>query len=251
MSSEAPNIRIVLVGTTHPGNIGAAARAMKVMGLDRLYLVDPARFPSVEATAMASSADDVLADAVVVDDFMDAIAGCGLVLGTTARLRSLPQPLLDPRAAAEKAAAESASHEIAIVFGREKSGLNNEEVRHCHWLVNIPTSEAYSSLNLAQAVQILAYEVHLALEGGGPGETPPPDWQPVPPEKLEFFFERLEESLLAIRFLNPAQPKRLMQRLRRLFLRARPDENELNILNGIVSHTLGVVRERSSKETDD
>lgn len=251
MSSEAPNIRIVLVGTTHPGNIGAAARAMKVMGLDRLYLVDPARFPSVEATAMASSADDVLADAVVVDDFMDAIAGCGLVLGTTARLRSLPQPLLDPRAAAEKAVAESASHEIAIVFGREKSGLNNEEVRHCHWLVNIPTSEAYSSLNLAQAVQILAYEVHLALAGGGPGETPPPDWQPVPPEKLEFFFERLEESLLAIRFLNPAQPKRLMQRLRRLFLRARPDENELNILNGIVSHTLGVVRERSSEKTDD
>lgn len=147
--------------------------------------------------------------------------------------------------------AESANHEIAIVFGREKSGLNNEEVRHCHWLVNIPTSEAYSSLNLAQAVQILAYEVRLALAGGGPGETPPPDWQPVPPEKLEFFFERLEESLLAIRFLNPAQPKRLMQRLRRLFLRARPDENELNILNGIVSHTLGVVRERSSEETDD
>lgn len=251
MSSVASNIRIVLVGTTHPGNIGAAARAMKVMGLSRLYLVGPARFPSGEATAMASSADDVLADAVVVADFMAAIAGCSLVLGTTARLRSLPQPLLDPRAAAARAAAEAERHEVAIVFGREKSGLSNEEVRHCHWLVNVPTSKAYSSLNLAQAVQILAYEVHLAMIGGGPGETVPPDWQPVSPERLEFFFERLEQALLAIRFLNPAQPKRLMQRLRRLYLRARPDENELNILNGIVSHTLGIVRERSTEQDDD
>lgn len=250
MTNVAGNIRIVLVGTTHSGNIGAAARAMKVMGLHRLYLVSPSNFPSGEATAMASSADDILADAVVVDDFMDAIAGCRLVLGTTARLRSLPQPLFDPRAAAEKAVVEAGQHEVALVFGREKSGLNNEEVRHCHWLVNIPTSERYSSLNLAQAVQILAYEVHLAVLGGGPGETAPPDWEPVDPERLEFFFQRLEDSLLAIRFLNPAQPKRLMQRLRRLYLRARPDENELNILNGIVSHTLGIVRERSDRQED-
>ncbi len=251
MTSAASNIRVVLVGTTHPGNIGATARAMKVMGLERLYLVSPSKFPSGEATAMASSADDILADAVVVDDFMDAIAGCPLVLGTTARLRSLPQPLFDPRTAAGKAVVEAGKHEVALVFGREKSGLDNEEVKHCHWLVNIPTSEQYSSLNLAQAVQILAYEVHLALLGGGPGETPPPDWQPVDPERLEFFFRRLEESLLAIRFLNPRQPKRLMQRLRRLYLRARPDENELNILNGIVSHTLGIVRERSDERPEE
>jgi len=251
MTNPESNIRIVLVGTTHPGNIGATARAMKVMGLERLYLVAPARFPSGEATAMASSADDILANAVVVDDFMDAIAGCPLVLGTTARLRSLPQPLFDPRSAAEKAVIEAGRHEVALVFGREKSGLNNEEVRHCHWLVNIPTSEQYSSLNLAQAVQILTYEVHLAALGGGPGETTPPDWQPVAPERLEFFFQRLEEALLAIRFLNPRQPKRLMQRLRRLYLRARPDENELNILNGIVSHTLGVVHERSDQQSDE
>lgn len=248
MTNPASNIRVVLVGTTHSGNIGATARAMKVMGLDRLYLVSPAKFPSGEATAMASSADDILANAVVVDDFIDAIAGCPLVLGTTARLRALPQPLFDPRAAAEKAVEEAGSHEVALVFGREKSGLNNEEVRHCHWLVNIPTSEQYSSLNLAQAVQILAYEVHLAARGGGPGETPPPDWKPVEPERLEFFFRRLEEALLAIRFLNPRQPKRLMQRLRRLYLRARPDENELNILNGIVSQTLDIAHERSEKE---
>ncbi len=250
MTNPASNIRVVLVGTTHPGNIGATARAMKVMGLERLYLVSPARFPSGEATAMASSADDILANAVVVDDFMEAIAGCPLVLGTTARLRSLPQPLFDPRTAAEKAVVEAGKHEVAMVFGREKSGLNNEEVRHCHWLVNIPTSEQYSSLNLAQAVQILAYEMHLAALGGGPGETLPPDWEPVDPERLEFYFQRLEEALLAIRFLNPRQPKRLMQRLRRLYLRARPDENELNILNGIVSHTLGIVRERTDEQPD-
>ena len=194
---------------------------------------------------MASSADDILANAVVVDDFLDAIAGCPLVLGTTARMRSLPQPLFDPRTAAEKSVVEAGRHEVALVFGREKSGLDNEEVRHCNWLVNIPTSEQYSSLNLAQAVQILVYEVHLAMRGGGPGETPPSDWKPVDPQALEFFFGRLEEALLAIRFLNPRQPRRLMQRLRRLFLRARPDENELNILNGIVSRTLEVASDRS------
>ncbi len=238
----------MLVGTTHPGNIGAAARAMKVMGLERLYLVSPLKFPSSEATAMASSADDVLENAVTVDSFMDAIAGCSLVLGTTARLRSLPQPLLDPRTAAGRVASEAGQHELALVFGREKSGLSNEEAKHCHALINIPTSERYSSLNLAQAVQILAYEVHLALLGGGPGETLPADWQPVAHERLEIYFQRLEESLLAIRFLNPDQPKRLMQRLRRLYLRARPDENEFNILSGIVSRTLGAVRERKERQ---
>jgi len=248
MTNPASNIRVVLVGTTHPGNIGAAARAMKVMGLDQLCLVSPSRFPSAEAIAMASSADDILARAVVVDSFMEAIAGCPLVLGTTARKRSLSQPLFDPRTAAEKAVQEAGRHEVALVFGREKSGLDNEEIRRCHWLVNIPTSESYSSINLAQAVQILVYEVHLAMIGGGPGETPPPDWSPVEPGRLEFFFQRLEESLLAIRFLNPDQPKRLMQRLRRLYLRARPDDNELNILNGILSQILSLARERTDKQ---
>lgn len=250
MTHLAANIRIVLVGTSHPGNIGAAARAMKVMGLERLVLVSPERFPSGEATAMASSADDVLERAVVVDKFMDAIAGCTLVLGTTARSRSLPQPVLDPRGAAERAVVEAGEHEIAVVFGREKSGLNNEEVRHCNWLVNIPTSVAYSSLNLAQAVQILTYEMHLAMTGRAPGEIVPPDWVPEPAEKLEYFFQRLEVALTEIDFLNPAQPKRLMQRLRRLYLRARPDENELNILNGIVSSMLEAARERSTRQKD-
>jgi len=248
MTNPASNIRVVLVGTTHPGNIGATARAMKVMGLERLYLVSPQGFPSGEATARASHADDILARAVVVDDFMQAITGCPLVLGTSGKLWSLPQPAIDPRSAAARAVAESGNHEVALVFGREKTGLHVDEIRHCHALVSIPTSEEYGSLNLAQAVQILAYEVHLAMIGGPPGEVPPADWHPVEPERLEFFFRRLEESLLAIRFLNPRQPKRLMQRLRRLYLRARPDENELNILNGIVSHTLGIVREREEEQ---
>jgi tRNA (cytidine32/uridine32-2'-O)-methyltransferase len=249
MHTASNQIRIILVGTTHPGNIGAAARAMKVMGLERLYLAAPeAKFPSARATAMATSGDDVLKKAVVVDDLLQAIAGCGLVLGTTARLRSLPLPVMDPRAAAARSVAEAGNHEIAIVFGRENAGLTNEETRLCHSLVNIPTSQEYHSLNLAQAVQVLTYELHLAMLAEQPGETPPPDWRPEPPEKMEFYFERLEKTLREIGFLNPDQPKRLMQRLRRLYQRARPDENELNILNGILSATLESKRGRRSEK---
>jgi tRNA (cytidine32/uridine32-2'-O)-methyltransferase len=249
MHTASNQIRIILVGTTHPGNIGAAARAMKVMGLERLYLAAPeAKFPSARATAMATSGDDVLKKAVVVDDLLQAIAGCGLVLGTTARLRSLPLPVMDPRAAAARSVAEAGNHEIAIVFGRENAGLTNEETRLCHSLVNIPTSQEYHSLNLAQAVQVVTYELHLAMLSEQPGETPPPDWRPEPPEKMEFYFERLEQTLREIGFLNPAQPKRLMQRLRRLYQRARPDENELNILNGILSATLESKRGRRSEK---
>lgn len=235
----APKIRIVLVGTTHPGNIGSAARAMKVMGLDQLVLVSPKHFPSGEATALASNADDVLEKAQVVETFAQAIEGCGLVLGTTAHARALPWPTLDLKGAAEKAVAEAGSHEIAVVFGREKTGLHNEEVERCHHIVTIPTDNDYTSLNLAQAVQLMAYELRwAALEAMGQTpakEQPPSDWRPEPPERMEVFFKRLEQGLLQVGFLNPAQPKRLMQRIRRLFLRARPDENELNILNGIAS----------------
>lgn len=241
-------IRVVLVGTTHPGNIGSTARAMKVMGLSRLVLVDPRIFPSGEATALASNADDVLAAATVVDSFTDAIAGCGLVLGCSGRPRALPMPTLDARAAAARALAEAGGHEVAVVFGREKTGLHDVEIRACHYLVSIPTSPIYDSLNLAQAVQVVCYEIRQAMLGDLPGEIVPPDWTPEPPERLEVFFQRLEQALLEIRFLNPAQPKRLMQRLRRLYLRARPDENELNILNGIVSATLETARgERKPK----
>ena len=242
---ELDNIRVVLVGTTHPGNIGAVARAMKVMGLSSLYLVAPRTYPSAEATAMASSADDVLAAARVHAELAPALEGCGLVLGTSARLRSLSMPQLDARSAAARAVAESGSHPVALVFGREKSGLQNAEMDRCHHLVHVPVSADYQSLNLAQAVQILAYEVRLAALDEQPGERMPLDWAPEPAERMEVFFNRLEETLTGIGFLDPAQPRRLMQRLRRLFQRARPDHNELNILNGILS----AIR-RSSRTAD-
>ena len=247
----AANIRIVLIGTTHPGNIGSAARAMKVMGFDRLVLVSPKHFPSAEATALASSADDVLAKAQVVETFAEAIAGCPLVLGTTAHARSLPWPTYDLKGAAEHAIGESQHHEVAIVFGREKTGLHNDEVERCHHIVTIPTHDDYTSLNLAQAVQLMMYELRLhalaASDRSGPTFTPPADWSPEPPERLEVFFDRLERGLLHVGFLNPAQPKRLMQRLRRLFLRARPDKNELNILNGIASALLDAQSKHTGK----
>lgn len=255
----APNLRIILIGTTHPGNIGSAARAMKVMGLSRMVLVSPKHFPSGEATALASNADDILKNAQVVETFDEAIAGCGLVLGTTAHARSLPWPTLDLKGAATHAVAEASRHEVAIVFGREKTGLHNEEVERCHHIVTIPTAEEYTSLNLAQAVQLMMYELRLealnAMNTPSLTEQAPADWVPEPPEKLEVFFKRLEQALLHVGFLNPAQPKRLMQRIRRLFLRARPDENELNILNGIASALLDATPKhqapsQSSKEID-
>jgi len=249
MDEILQKIRIVLVGTTHPGNIGATARAMKVMGLERLYLAAPqARFPSAKATAMATSADDLLEKAVVTENLLEAISGCGLVLGTTARLRSLPLPVTDPRTASRRVAAEAGTYEIAIVFGRENSGLSNDETRLCHQLINIPTSREYHSLNLAQAVQVVTYELHMTLLGESPGDVDPPDWVPEPAEKMEFYYQRLEQTLLAIGFMNPDQPKRLMQRLRRLYQRARPDENELNILNGILSATLEAARGRRYRD---
>lgn len=228
-------VRIVLINTTHPGNIGAAARAMKVMGLRRLHLVTPRTFPHADATALASGADDLLQHAEVHDSLEAALTDCSLVLGTSARLRSLPMPQLDARAAAQKALAEADRFEIALLFGRERYGLTNEEMQRCHWLVHIPANPDYPSLNLAQAVQILAYELRVAALSGLPPAEQVLDWEPVDALQMEGFFEHLEQTLLDIRFLNPAQPKRLMMRLRRLFNRARPDQNEINILRGILT----------------
>lgn len=230
--------RVVLINTTHPGNIGATARAMKVMGLRQLHLVSPKIFPSADATARASGADDILQAAVVHGSLEAALDGCGLVLGTSARLRSLPMPIQDARAAAGQAVAEASHHEIAVLFGRERHGLTNEEMQRCHFLVNIPTNPAYGSLNIAQAVQILAYELRLAAIAAAGGEVgvniPPADWEPVDGAQMELLFEHLEQTLLDLDFLNPKQPKKLMMRLRRLFNRARPDQNEMNILRGIL-----------------
>jgi len=237
-------VRVVLINTTHPGNIGATARAMKVMGLTALHLVSPKVFPHADATAMASGADDILQHAVVHDSLDGALAGCALALGTSARLRSLPMPMYDARRAARQALREAGAHDVALLFGRERYGLTNEEMMRCQFLVNIPANPEYSSLNLAQAVQIMAYELRVAAMGAADVERAPADWAPVDDAQMERFYEHLEQTLLDIRFLNPRQPKKLMMRLRRLFNRARPDQNEINILRGILKASQDASGER-------
>lgn len=240
-------VRIVLINTTHPGNIGAAARAMKVMGLSSLHLVTPKIYPHADATARASGADDVLQHARVHDSLEGALEACGLVLGTSARLRSLPLPLLDAHRAAGQALAEEGGHDVAVLFGRERYGLTNEEMQRCHFLVNIPANPEYSSLNIAQAVQIIAYELRVAALGSVDISEEPADWKPVDGVEMQRFFEHLERTLLEIKFLNPKQPKRLMARLWRLFNRARPDQNEINILRGILTATNKIAEKRRNR----
>lgn len=235
VAARLSSIRFVLINTTHPGNIGSTARAMKVMGLSQLHLVTPKTFPSADATAMASGADDLLQHATLHDSLESALEGCSLVLGTSARLRSLPMPQMDLRAAAESALTEHAGKDIAILFGREAYGLTNDEMQRCHQLVHINTNPEYGSLNLAQAVQVMAYEIRMAAVGGVDSRVAPSDWEPVDAGQMELFYKHLEDALLDIQFLNPDQPKRLMMRLRRLFNRARPDQNEMNILRGILA----------------
>lgn len=228
-------IRIVLIHTTHPGNIGSAARAMKVMGLSQLHLVAPKTWPSADATALASGAADLLHSASVHEHLEQALDGCRLVLGTSARLRSLSMPQMDVRAAAEETFGEAAEGDVAILFGREAYGLTNEEIQRCHKLVHIETNPEFGSLNLAQAVQVIAYDLRMAALGGGGKQMPSLDWEPVDAVQMERFYEHLQQTLLDIGFLNPDHPKKLMMRLRRLFNRARPDDNEMNILRGILA----------------
>ncbi|MDH3401324.1 MAG: tRNA (cytosine(32)/uridine(32)-2'-O)-methyltransferase TrmJ [Chromatiales bacterium] len=228
------NIRIVLVGTTHPGNIGSSARAMKVMGLKQLWLVAPKLFPNASATAMASGADDLLSEARVVDTLEEAVADCRLVVGTSARLRALAWPLQTPREAAEQIVQSPPGGPVAIVFGREASGLSNEEMQQCHRMIHVPTAEDYGSLNLAMAVQILCYELRTAVLGGK-GIAQAPGFPPARAEDLERFFTHLQEVLEKTGFLDPGNPRHLMARLRRIYLRAELDENEVNILRGILS----------------
>jgi TrmH family RNA methyltransferase len=235
VAARLSHIRIVLINTSHPGNIGATARAMKVMGLKHLHLVNPKTFPCHEATAMASGADDLLQRAVVHETLESALDGCSLVMGTSARLRSLPMPQMDLRSAAKSALQESQDQDIAILFGQERAGLTNDEIHRCHQLVHVDTDPNYGSLNLSQAVQLMAYELRMAVVGGGGAVVAPSDWVPVDAGQMEMFFVHLEQTLLDIGFMNPDQPKRLMARMRRLFNRARPDQNEINILRGILA----------------
>jgi tRNA (cytidine32/uridine32-2'-O)-methyltransferase len=234
-------LRVVLIETSHPGNIGAAARAMKVMGLSRLYLVRPHQFPCAEATARASGADDLLTRAVVCDSLEQALADCSLVLGASARLRSLPWPLSDARSAAQRAAAGAvAGQEVALVFGREHSGLSNEELQHCHYLLHIPANPDFSSLNLAAAVQVVSYELRMALLGDEP--LAPDEGDYASADELESFYAHLEQTLISVGFLDPDNPRQVMRRLRRLYNRARTERVELNILRGILTETQKRVR---------
>lgn len=235
MKTEAilGRIRIVLSHPTHPGNIGAAARAMKTMGLSRLVLVNPHRFPDPQATAMAAGADDVLNSARVCASLDEALQGTRLALAVTARKRDLSHPAADARDAAVLLLDEAVEGEIAIVFGTEMSGLSNEEVLKCQRLAHIDANPEYSSLNLAAAVQVMAYELRRAATGGI--RIGADRYEAAVFEDIEGFYAHLEQRLVVSGFLDPSEPKRLMDRLRRLFGRARLEKEEVNILRGILT----------------
>ncbi len=222
-----------------PGNIGGAARAMKNMGLSRLYLVAPRDFPNEQATWRAASALDVLDDAVVTSSLEEAIGDCQFVVGTSARERRIPWPLLDSRQCAARMAEVSAREQVAVLFGREDRGLTNEELQVCNLHLNIPTSAAYSSLNLAMAVQIVCYELGMLVADPELPEGEDDQWDApfATRENMERFYAHLEQTLTDIEFLDPAAPRQLMSRLRRLYGRVRLDEMELNILRGILTET--------------
>jgi len=226
-------VRIVLVGTTHPGNIGAVARAMKNMGLDELVLVKPHHFPHKDATARASGAGDVLASARVVGSLDEALADCVYAAGASARSRAIEWPSLAPRECAARLMAEQAGGDVAVVFGPENSGLTNEDLDRCQTLLTIPADPDFSSLNIAMAVQVITYELRLAgLEAADPDE---PEAPPATHEEMEHFYRHLETILTDSGFLDPENPRLLMRRLRRLFIKAEPDKNEINILRGILT----------------
>ena len=260
ISVSLQNVRVVLVNTSHPGNIGGAARAMKNMGLSRLVLVDPIDFPSSEAVARASGATDVLDGAQVVATLEEALAGCSVAFGTSARDRRIPWPLLDPRETGAACIEQvGQGGEVALVFGREYAGLTNEELQRCHFHVHIPSNPDFSSLNLAAAVQVLAYEVRMAwlAASGQPSKsekletTSMLNAQQVTADELEHYYGHLEQTLVDIGFLDPAKPRHLMPRLRRLYGRSGISKLEMNILRGILTETQKVVRGEPHKRRQD
>lgn len=240
-------VRIVLVETSHPGNIGAAARAMLNMGLGRLVLVKPKVWPAKEAISMAVSALQVLDNALVVNTMEEAIADCHVVIGTSARLRTMPIPLLDPPTAAKMVSSIMGQQEVALVFGREISGLSNEELHLCHYHVHIPVNPDYTSLNLAAAVMVLCYELRQSalkaeqLLASDSSALPAikEDWDQLPAtaDELEKFMDHMETVLIRLGFLDPENPRMLLRRLRRLYQRIQPDRMEINILRGILAST--------------
>jgi len=227
------SVRFVLCETSHPGNVGAAARAIKTMGFSELVLVNPKNYPSVEAEARASGATDVLAAARVVASLDEAVADCGFVAGASARRRKHRWPELDSRMCAAEVLAGLNEKPAALVFGTEKSGLSNAQMDRCNALVYIPANPEYSSLNLASAVQLIAYELRYAQGEFVPPQEP--EWPSASAGDMQLFYEHLERVMIASGFLKPDNPRHLMRKLRRLFNRARPDENELNILRGLMA----------------
>ena len=225
---------MVLSHTTHPGNIGAAARAMKTMGLRDLHLINPRHFPDAQADAMAAGADDVLRDAVVCGSMDEALQGVVFTVAMTARLRDISLEVKTPREAMPQVLQEAASHPVALLFGTEMSGLTNEEMGKAQLLVNIPANPDFSSLNLAAAVQVMAYELGVASQTH---VLAAPEVQPASHEQVEGYFSHLEKTLHEIGFFTTQNPARMMQRLRRLYARARLEPDEINILRGILSVT--------------
>ena len=232
-SDPLARMRVVLVRTSHPGNIGATARAMLTMGLSRLVLVAPRRFPDAEADARASGATAVLDAAQVVGTLEEALAGAALTVGLSARPREFAGQVEDVRAAAGRAIAAAAHGDVAVVFGTEMSGLSNEELARCAVVATIPANPGYASLNLAAAVQVAAYELRVAAGRGAVWHAP--RFTPASHDEIEGLHAHATRTLVAMRFLDPAMPKRLMPRLRRLFARAGLEREEVNILRGILA----------------
>lgn len=240
MDVSFDNVRIVLINPSHPGNIGAVARAMKTMCLQHLYLVDPKVFPHADATARAAGADDILAQAKLCKTLDEALGDCELIIGTSARMRSISCPVVGPEECAQQLELKSQAHNIAIMFGREHSGLTNKEVDRCHNLIHIPTNGEFSSLNLAAAVQIVAYELlkaKTALKTTLKEHESHEDQRtkPATVDDMELFYAHLEQTLIGTGFIDPAAPRHIMRRLRRLFNRAHPEVVEVNILRGILT----------------
>lgn len=240
------NIRIVLVNTSHPGNIGATARAMKNMGLKKLILVEPKDFPSFEAYSRAAGADDLLGEAEVVDSLSDALKNCVWVAGTSARLRTVKWQIHEPRACATEAIEHAAEGDVAIVFGRERTGLSNEELEQCNTLVHIPTNPEYTSLNVASAVQVLSYECRMAALEAGVIDQPEmaarkkhKEDVPASADMLDGMYGHLHETLQDINFFYNSSPEMVMRRLKSLFNRANTTRREVALLRGIFSAAQG------------
>jgi tRNA/rRNA methyltransferase len=226
-------IRVVLIEPRHPGNIGAAARAMLTMGLRRLVLVDPRRFPDPEATALASGATAVLDGAQIVATLDEALSGCALTVGLSGRPREFAGRVLSAREAAGEAIAYASHGDVALVFGTEMSGLSNDELARCGVVATIPANSEFASLNLAAAVQVVAYELRVAADGGAVWRAP--RFAPATYDEIEALYDHGSRTLAAMRFLDPQMPRRLLPRLRRLFARAGLEREEVSILRGILA----------------